>query len=187
MLLVVDNLSSYLDDLVRSLAETGASCEVKRYDALGGSNLNNYDGIIISGRMKNDGSVNVPNMRVVKFAHENSKPLLGICYGAEITALALGGSLRRLEERVTGERAVAIRRSNPLTSKKTVRVFESHGYYIARLPQEFSALGDSESCRYEFVGLNKKPIFGTQFHPEVRVGGGDGLEIIGNFVRLTRR
>lgn len=193
MLLVIDNLSSYFDDLARCLEGMGAGYEVKRYDALDSCNPGNYDGIIISGRMKSGGSVNVPNMRLVKFAYENDRPLLGICYGAEILALALNGSLRRLERRVIGEQIVTLRRSNPLSDKKTIHVFESHGYYIARLPEELSVLADSDNCRYEFVGHNTKQIFGTQFHPEVRVSGGsggggdDGLEILSNFVRLTKR
>lgn len=154
---------------------------------LGGCDLSRYDGIILSGRMKSIRSMNVENMRAVRFAHDNDKPLLGICYGAEIIVLALNGSLLRLERRIIGEEAVTIRKKNPLTDKKTLRVFESHGYYIWRLPEEFSMVADSGSCRYELIAHNRKPIFGTQFHPEVGRVSSDGREIIDNFVALTRR
>ncbi|MFQ5920489.1 MAG: gamma-glutamyl-gamma-aminobutyrate hydrolase family protein [Nitrososphaerales archaeon] len=188
MLLVIDNLSSYFNDLTNCLKEAGAAHEVRRYDALlDASSLKNYDGIILSGRMKSTARMNVSNMRLVKLAYESDKPMLGICYGAEIIALALNGSLRRMERRMVGEEIVTVRRSNPLTDKKdTLRVFESHGYYIARLPEEFSALADSSSCKHEIIAHNTKQIFGTQFHPEVNVSG-DGHGIIDNFVKLTKR
>jgi GMP synthase (glutamine-hydrolysing) len=119
----------------------------------------------------------------VNFAYENDKPLLGICYGAEITALALNGSLHRLDGRIIGDQIISVNGNNQLTNKKTLNVFESHGYYIARLPQGFVGIADSINCKYEIVAHNTKQIFGTQFHPEISK---DGLEIISSFVKLTK-
>jgi GMP synthase (glutamine-hydrolysing) len=182
MLLVVDNLSSYFNDLVRCLNEINAKHEVKKHDDLDGCNVNNYDGIILSGRTGNLKSMNVANMCLVKLVHEDDKPLLGICYGAEIIALALSGSLRRLNDRIIGDHTINVNRSNPLTNKKTLNVFESHGYYIARLPKEIEGIADSSNCKFEIIAHSKKQIFGTQFHPEMSK---DGLEILNNFVKLT--
>ena len=127
--------------------------------------------------------MNVANMRLVNLAYENDKPLLGICYGAEITALAFNGSLRRLNDRIIGDHTINVKKNNSLTDKKTLSVFESHGYYIAHLPQEFEGIADSTSCNYEIVAHSKRQIFGTQFHPEMSK---DGLEILSNFVKLTK-
>ena len=183
MLLVVDNSSSYFTDLVRCLNEIGAKHEIKKHDQLDSCNINDYDGIILSGRTGNLKSVNVANMRLVNFAYENDRPLLGICYGAEIIALGLNGSLRRLDSRIIGDHTINVHRSNPLTDKKTLNVFECHGYHIARLPQEFERVADSSNCKYEIIAHNTKQIFGAQFHPEMSK---DGHEIISSFVRLTR-
>jgi len=183
MLLVIDNSSLYFNDLVRCLDSINAKHEVKRYDELDSCNPNNYDGIILSGRMNASKSINVANIGLVKFAYKNAKPLLGICYGAEIIALALNGSLRRLSNRITGDRIINVKSDNHLTDKKTLNVFECHGYYIARLPQEFGCIADSSDCRYEIIGHDTKQIFGTQFHPEM---SREGLEILDNFVKLTK-
>ncbi|MGH9921859.1 MAG: type 1 glutamine amidotransferase [Nitrososphaerales archaeon] len=183
MLLVVDNSSSYFNDLVRCLNQISAKYEIKKQHELDGCNVNNYDGIILSGRTDNLKSMNVTNMRIVNLAYESDKPLLGICYGAEITALALNGSLRRLNDRIIGEHTINVNKDNSLTDKKQLNVFECHGYYIARLPQEFESIASSSSCNYEIVAHKKKQIFGTQFHPEMSK---DGLEILNNFVKLTK-
>ena len=183
MLLVIDNLSSYFNDLIICVNKISAKHEVKRYDDLDSRNASNYDGIILSGRANNLQSMNVANMRLVNFAYENDKPLLGICYGAEITALAFNGSLLRLGSRIIGDHIISVNRNNLLTGKKTLNVFESHGYYIARLPQGFAGIADSSNCKYEIIAHNTKQIFGAQFHPEV---SRDGLEILGNFVKLTK-
>jgi GMP synthase (glutamine-hydrolysing) len=184
MLLVVDNSSSYFSDLVRCLNQIGGKYEIKKHHALDRCNLNNYDGIILSGRTDNLKSMNVANMHLVNAVHENDKPLLGICYGAEIIALALSGSLRRLNDRIIGDHTINMNKDNPLTDKKQINVFECHGYYIARLPQEFESVANSSNCNHEIVAHRKKHIFGTQFHPEVSK---DGLEILNNFVSLTKQ
>ena len=183
MLLVVDNSSSYLNNLVRCLNQINAKHEITKHGNLDGCNVNNYDGIILSGRTDNLKSMNVANIRLVNLAYENDKPLLGICYGAEIAALALNGSLRRLNDRIIGDHTINVKKNNSLTDKKTLSVFESHGYYIAHLPQEFEGIADSTNCNYEIVAHSKRQIFGTQFHPEMSK---DGLEILSNFVKLTK-
>jgi len=183
MLLVIDNLSSYFNDLITCLNRINARYEIKRCNELDGCNKSNYDGIILSGRTNNIKSMNVANMRLVNFAYENDKPLLGICYGAEIIALALNGSLRRLESRIIGDHTINVNSENPLTDKKTLNVFECHGYYIARLPQGFAGIAESSNCKYEIIAHNTKQIFGTQFHPEISK---DGLDILSNFVNLVK-
>jgi len=184
MLLVVDNSSSYFNDLVICLNKVSAKHEIKRYDDLVSCNASNYDGIILSGRTSNLKSMNVANMHLVNFAYENDKPLLGICFGVEIMALALNGSLRRLGSRIIGDHIISVNSNNPLTDKERLNVFESHGYYIARLPQGFVGIADSSNCKYEIIVHNAKQIFGTQFHPEI---SRDGLEILNNFAKLTKR
>jgi len=183
MLLVVDNSSSYFNNLVRCLNQINAKHEIRKHSDLDGRDVNNYDGIILSGRTDNLKSMNVANMRLINLAYENDKPLLGICYGAEITALALNGSLRRLNDRIIGDNTINVNKNNSLTDKKTLNVFESHGYYIAHLPQEFEGIADSSNCSYEIAAHSKRQIFGTQFHPEMSK---DGLEILSNFVKLTK-
>ncbi len=183
MLLLINNLSSYLDDLRKCLNKLNVNYVVRKYDEHSDQSINNYDGIILSGRTNNAKEMNVFNMKILKSAYKDDKPLLGICYGAEITALAFSGSLQRMNNRIIGYNEIAVKKENVLTDRKSLNVFESHGYHIARLPQEFTCLADSSSAKYEIIAHAKKHIFGTQFHPEV---SSDGLEILGNFIHLTK-
>ncbi len=183
MLLLVDNISSYFKDLKECLNKLDAQYVIKKYDELDGHSISNYDGIVLSGRVKSAKEMNVSNMHILRSAYKDDKPLLGVCYGAEIMALAFNGSLQRLSDRIIGDNDITVKKENVLTNKKSLNVFESHGYHIARLPEEFTCVADSSSCKYEIIAHTKKPIFGTQFHPEV---SRDGMEILGNFTRLTR-
>ena len=70
MLLVVDNSSSYFNDLVRCLGKISANYEIKRHDELDSCKAGNYDGIILSGRTNNLKSMNVANMHLVNLAYE---------------------------------------------------------------------------------------------------------------------
>lgn len=183
MLLLVNNISSYFDDLKKYVDQLDVQYNVKRYDELDGSSAGDYDGIILSGRTSTIKEINVSNMKILQYAYKDDRPLLGICYGAEIMALTFGGSLQRLNDRITGDNDVTVMKENTLTNKKSLNVFESHGYCIARLPKEFICIAESTNCKYEIIANERKPMFGTQFHPEL---SGDGMEILRNFVQVTK-
>jgi GMP synthase (glutamine-hydrolysing) len=180
--LVVDNLSPFTPDIVACLGKLGVPHECIKCSDVGPMDLAKYDRVILSGRRKNDPVINAANSRIIKACYDRNQPLLGICYGSEIIALTLGGSLRRMARHVQGQITIEPK-SNPLTSgKKQVTVYESHGYCVARLPPNFVALAGSQDCKYEMFAHETKKIFGTQFHPEK--SGDDGLDIIASFVRL---
>jgi GMP synthase (glutamine-hydrolysing) len=75
---------------------------------------------------------------------------------------------------------VSLSNANPLTEeKKTILVYESHRYCIARLPPNFKSLASSKYCEHEIFASDRK-VYGTQFHPEKSVG--DGLALLKNFL-----
>ena len=95
MLLVVDNGSIYTKQLTDFLSEKNISFEKYTPHILELNSLQKYDSIILSGRRKNDKKINEVNSKIINFSINNSKKLLGICYGAEILALTLGGTIRK--------------------------------------------------------------------------------------------
>jgi GMP synthase (glutamine-hydrolysing) len=106
--------------------------------------------------------------------------LLGICYGAEILSLTLGGTIRKLKLTQKGNEIVKIKRENSLITKE-IKVFESHGFEIAKLPDSLISIGESQNCKNEIIQYKGKSIFGTQFHPEM---SSDGKGLIQNFCLL---
>ncbi|MFB5607364.1 MAG: type 1 glutamine amidotransferase, partial [Candidatus Nitrosomaritimum yanchengensis] len=106
---------------------------------------------------------------------KNNSKLLGICYGAEILALTLGGTIRKIPSLQKGNESIQIIRENSIC-KNSINVFESHSFEISKLPSILISLAKSKNCKYEIIQYEKKPIFGTQFHPEMSKDGNDLIE-----------
>ena len=175
MILIVDNGSSYINQLCNSITDY----DLKRCNSI--TSIDGYNGVILSGRVENDKSINVKNIEIVRYCYKNNIPLLGICYGSEILALALGGTIRRLKNRVHGYYNIMIE-DNPLIDKDSMIVFESHSYIISKLPHGFRSIAYSKNSKNEVITNGN--IFGVQFHPELT---DDGLMLIENFLAMTNR
>lgn len=177
--LVVDNLSPFTPDILDCLGRLGVPYVYKKFSEVSDADLGRCEKVILSGRRKNSKEINAANSRIVRQCHGSGKPLLGICYGAEIIALTLGGSIRKMPAHVHGTTVVSVSDQNPLTdNKKSISVYESHGYCVARLPAVFRSLASSQYCDHEIFASGKT--YGTQFHPEK--SGGDGMALLQNFV-----
>ncbi|MGA9153668.1 MAG: gamma-glutamyl-gamma-aminobutyrate hydrolase family protein [Candidatus Nitrosopolaris sp.] len=189
-ILVVDNLSPFTSDIVTCLGKLGAN-----YVAIKGNRLDlpddsgnnfSYDRVILSGRRKNDREINFVNSRIIRQCFKYNIPLLGICYGAEILALTLGGTIRKMTRPVQDTIAITVSKSNSLLSvirvDKTLFVYESHRYCVAKLPEGFESLAFSSECEHEVFSHKEKKMFGTQFHPEK--SGADGMNIFLKFLTI---
>lgn len=174
MLLVVDNGSVYTKNLINFL--TGKTeFESLSYDKINLSNIYKYNSFILSGRHENDKKINAVNSKIVKHAILKKRPLLGICYGAEILTLTLGGTIKKSNFPQNGNQKITITEKNPLCDKK-IDVFESHAYEISRLGGSLVGIGTSDSCKNEIIRYNNSNIFGTQFHPEMTTDGENLIE-----------
>lgn len=184
--LVIDNLSPFTPNILDCLNKLQANYICRKYFEMDISNNSNniqFDKAILSGRQRNSKEINVINSKIIKYCFEYDIPILGICYGAEIMALTLGGAICRMDSGIHGTISVTISRPNLLIhDKESVSVYESHKYCVSRLPQEFDSLASSNYCKHEFFSHRKKKIFGTQFHPEK--SGNDGFTLLSNFLAL---
>ena len=180
MLLVVDNGSIYTKNLTTFLLEKNISFEQQTPHSLNLDSISKYDSFILSGRRKNEKKINEINSKIIKHSINNNNKLLGICYGAEILALTLGGTIRKTESLQKGDESIQIVMENSICTN-SIQVFESHSYEISKLPNELISIAKSKNCQYEMIQYRKKPIFGTQFHPEMSK---DGNDLIENFCSL---
>lgn len=180
MLLVVDNGSVFTKNLINFLEKKQISFEQVSPTTINLESLLEFDSFILSGRRKNEKKTNKINSKIILHALENNSKLLGICYGAEILALTLGGTIKKSNSLQKGNETVSIIKENPI-SNYPINVFESHSFEISKLPNSLIPVGKSKNCRYEIIQHENGLIFGTQFHPEMSK---DGQELIQKFCSL---
>ena len=177
MLLVVDNGSVYTPSLLKCIQDLKINFESHLFSNISTLDLDNYSSIILSGRRKNNSEMNIINSKLVKHSLEKDKPLLGICYGAEILALTLGGTIKKMTSSRHGLYDINITKNNPLCSDK-IQGFESHSYMVSKLESPFTQIATSADCKFEIFQYDDKNIFGTQFHPEM---SSDGKSLLKKF------
>jgi len=180
LLLVVDNGSIYTQNLIDFLKNNNLKFKKITPYQLQINSLEKYDSFILSGRRKNEKKINEINSKIIQHSIKNNKKLLGICYGAEILSLTLGGTIKKLSSSQKGNEEVSIQIKNDLINDK-IKVFESHGFEISKLPSSLISLGNSKNCKNEIIQYKGKSIFGTQFHPEMSP---DGKDLIAKFCKL---
>ena len=142
--------------------------------------MQQFNSFILSGRRKNNRKMNAVNSKIIKVAISEKKSLLGICYGAEILALTLGGTVKKSDKHVRGQETAVIEKENEICSGE-IDITESHNYEISQLGNQLHSLASSKSCKYEVVKHNELDIFGTQFHPEM---SNDGQSVIQAFLSI---
>ena len=178
MLLLVDNGSVFTKDIAQALSNSDVKFDQKSPDQVNLDSISDYDSFILSGRRNNDSQMNAKNSKIILHAVNEKKKLLGICYGAEILALALGGTIRKSSV-IRGQQEITSDDNALCDGKNTV--FESHSYEISKLGDSLDSLAKSENCKNEIVKHKELAIFGTQFHPEMTY---DGKKMIENFANL---
>ncbi|MGO3170486.1 MAG: glutamine-hydrolyzing GMP synthase [Bavariicoccus seileri] len=97
-------------------------------------------------------------------------PILGICYGMQLTTQKLGGQVAKANHREYGKADLTVTEANSLfkdiPAKQTV--WMSHGDLVTVVPESFEIIATSTSCPIAAIANFEKGIYGVQFHPEVR-------------------
>ena len=102
MLLVVDNGSVYTSSLLDFLYNKKFDFKMKLSSRLELNELDNFDSFILTGRRQNEQKMNRINSQIILHVISEKKKLLGICYGAEILALTLGGTIKKSPSLIKG-------------------------------------------------------------------------------------
>ena len=110
-------------------------------------------------------------------------PVLGICYGMQLTAYLLQGRVEPASEREYGRAEIDVTAESPLFKDTPAhqRVWASHGDSILEGPPGFHNTASSPSAPIAAFENRERGIWGIQFHPEVTHTEA-GSQIIRNFL-----
>jgi GMP synthase (glutamine-hydrolysing) len=114
---------------------------------------------------------------------EMGVPVLGICYGLHLMGHMLGGKVVKGSRREYGHGTLEVSRRGRLFAKlpKRLRVWNSHGDKLLKIPPGFLAIARTENSPYAVLEDLKRDFYAIQFHPEV-FHTERGVDIIRNFL-----
>ncbi|NSW85561.1 MAG: glutamine-hydrolyzing GMP synthase [Syntrophobacteraceae bacterium] len=187
-ILILDFGSQYTQLIARRIRESHVYCEIHPYNlALEVIRAFEPRGIVLSGGPSSVHDEGAPFSDPALLTM--GVPVLGICYGMQLMAQQLGGTVEKADRREYGPAVMDI--DNPVelfrdVEREGVRVWMSHGDRILELPPGFSVLSRSGNSPVAAMGNPKAHLYGVQFHPEV-AHTPCGKDILENFLfRICR-
>lgn len=182
MIAILDFGSQYSELIARRIRETQVYSEVLAYHTSAENLLKlNLKGIILSGGPNSVYDEGAPQCDPAIF--NLGLPILGVCYGMQIMAKQLGGTVDRADRGEYGKAELVI--DDPtdlLTNVNTgITMWMSHGDSVVDLPQGFEILAHTANTPCAAIADHRKKFYGVQFHPEV-VHSQGGMAMIRNFV-----
>jgi GMP synthase (glutamine-hydrolysing) len=198
-IIILDFGSQYTQLIARAVREANVYCEIlpfsKKFDI-----DNTVKGVILSGSPFSVNDLAAPDVSVKDLVQKI--PVLGICYGAQLTAKQFGGRVEKSSKREYGRAILHLQKQNPLLNSiaDASQVWMSHADTILELPQGFELLATTDSIpvaafkmiansnvsTHNTTTSNPTPqtpntLYGIQFHPEV-YHSIEGKKILRNFL-----
>jgi GMP synthase (glutamine-hydrolysing) len=180
---VIDFGSQYNQLIVRRVREAQVYCQLIPYDAPEGEVRSlEPKGFILSGGPASVYGEAAPSLP--SYVLSSGLPVLGICYGAQLLAAALGGRVTSAEKREYGLAELHVSDlASPLFAGVpfSQQVWMSHGDFIDQLPPGFASQAYTANSPIAAMGDQSRGLYGLQFHPEVSHTR-YGANLISNFV-----
>jgi GMP synthase (glutamine-hydrolysing) len=183
-ILILDFGSQYTQLIARAVREANVYCEIIPFHKPFSFD-SNLRGIILSGSPFSVNEENAPDVNIESFIEHI--PVLGVCYGAQLTAKRFGGIVTKSNKREYG-RAILQTTGESDTLLENIssgsQVWMSHSDTIKELPAGFELLATTASipvAAFRKNGNSAKPLYGLQFHPEV-YHSTEGKKILRNFL-----
>ncbi|WP_342001595.1 glutamine-hydrolyzing GMP synthase [Microbacterium sp. LWH7-1.2] len=181
--LVVDFGAQYAQLIARRVREAGVYSEIVPHTASAADiAAKNPVGIILSGGPSSVYEAGAPALDTGVF--DLGVPTLGICYGFQVMAQALGGEVANTGLREYGATdAVVANDGGVLLAGQPLEqnVWMSHGDQVSRAPEGFEVLAATAATPVAAFGSDERRLYGVQWHPEVKHSD-HGQRVIENFL-----
>jgi len=176
-ILILDFGSQYTQLIARAVREANVYCEIIPFHK-----PIDFDpslkGIILSGSPFSVNDPNAPEVDISALHHR--LPVMGVCYGAQLTAKQFGGRVANSNKREYGRALLHKQKDDALLKDVTElsQVWMSHADTILDLPKEFEVLANTESIPYAAFrwegSVNGKPAKGKNGQVATGGSGADG-------------
>lgn len=183
LVIVIDFGGQYNQLVARRVRECNVYCEIYSYRTdLEKIKAMNPKGIILTGGPNSCYEENAATCSPELFGL--GIPVLGLCYGAQLMSLVLGGEVKRAALKEYGKTEVHVDNTSPLFTGITADTicWMSHNDYIARMAPGFKAIAATASCPVAAAECPEQKLYAIQFHPEV-LHTVEGSKMLYNFVR----
>ncbi len=181
-IVILDFGSQYAQLIARRIRENGVYSVLARPDVtLEELQALNPKGLIFTGGPSSVYEDGAPRCREEVF--DLGVPILGICYGMQISCQFLGADVKSATSREYGRTELKIHDSSSILKNVPTEttVWMSHSDQVNTLSDDFIPMAATPTCPIAVVRHKSRPFFGVQFHPEV-THTPHGVEIFNNFL-----
>ncbi len=182
-ILIFDFGSQYTQLIARCVREMQVYCEILPWTKIHEINFSdeNIKGVILSGSPYSVRQEDAPKPDLSKI--QGIKPLLGICYGAQLLAQNAGGAVSPSKMREYGRAQIDSISENELFNglDNPTEVWMSHADTISEIPSTFDLIAKTASIPVAAFKIKNEATYGIQFHPEV-THSKEGRTLLKNFL-----
>jgi len=182
-IIVLDFGSQYNQLIARRIREFNVYSEMVSYKITAEEikARGNVKGIILSGSPKS--VTDADAYQIDEEIYKLGIPILGICYGMQLTSHVHGGKIEKAEKREYGKAVITVENKEVLFADLPTEqvVWMSHGYHVTELPEGFQVDASSPSCPIAAASCPERDIYLLQYHPEVQHSV-YGTQVLNNFV-----
>ena len=182
---ILDAGGQYVDLVIKAVQRLGYEAKILPLNTAAGVLAKEYGAVIMSGSPGSADAENAPAPDPMLW--EQPIKYLGICYGLQAMAYALGGTVEKGKQREDGRTRTKVDTTHPLfrdTKSEQTALF-THGDFVTHLPDDVTPLGGHELSdgTHVYSAFARGDFVGVQFHPEVFEDTPEGYQIIRNFLQ----
>lgn len=182
-ILIFDFGSQYTQLIARCVREMQVYCEILPWHKINETDFtaSHIQGVILSGSPFSVRQPDAPRPDLSRL--HGVKPMLGVCYGAQLLAENAGGTVSPSRMREYGRAQINTINNNELFAgmSNPTEVWMSHADTIAEIPASFELIATTESIPVAAFKIKNEATYGIQFHPEV-THSKEGRKLLQNFL-----
>jgi len=177
--------------LTTCLEGNGAKVTSVDWRQVSASKFGEFDGVALSGSpdMLSEKRTQAKFASEIDAIRESRVPVLGVCFGHQMMAIAFGSEVIKDREHVLKFVRTRVLTNDSLFEglPRSMVLLESRYEVAKSLPEGFDLLASSDTSQVAAMKHRTRPLYGVQSHPErYSKENPDGNRLIGNFIRLLK-